>query len=75
MKATVQLLAALERAPDIVTPLVRQAHPDVLKRQPGEWQAFSWMDQFRHLALHHFHHAYRIEELLLRKDRPAPLFG
>jgi hypothetical protein len=27
---------------------------------------------FRHLALHDFHHAYRIEELLLRKDWPAP---
>ena len=28
---------------------------------------------FRHLALHDFDHAYRIEELLLRKDWPAPL--
>ena len=27
---------------------------------------------FRHLALHDFHRAYRIEELLLRKDWPAP---
>ena len=27
---------------------------------------------FRHLALHDFFHAYRIEELLLRKDWPAP---
>jgi hypothetical protein len=27
---------------------------------------------FRHLALHDFHHAYRIEELLFRKDWPAP---
>jgi hypothetical protein len=30
---------------------------------------------FRHLALHDFHHAYRIEELLLRKDWPAHLFA
>jgi uncharacterized damage-inducible protein DinB len=39
MKSTVQLVAALKRAPDIVIPLVRQAHPDVLKRRPapGEW--------------------------------------
>lgn len=162
MKATVQLLAALERAPDIVIPLVRQAHPDVLKRRPapGEWSihenachlaevhplffrrldlmvsesnptiasydpgrdapddallkldltdslcrfeadrarlvarlrrlraddwartarhdeynSYSIFTMFRHLALHDFHHAYRIEELLLRKDWPAPLFG
>jgi hypothetical protein len=27
---------------------------------------------FRHLALHDFDHAYRIEELVLRKDWPAP---
>jgi hypothetical protein len=27
---------------------------------------------FRHLALHDFFHGYRIEELLLRKDWPAP---
>ncbi len=27
---------------------------------------------FRHLALHDFDHAYRIEALLLRKDWPAP---
>jgi hypothetical protein len=27
---------------------------------------------FRHLALHDFLHAYRIEELLLRRDWVAP---
>jgi hypothetical protein len=27
---------------------------------------------FRHLALHDFFHAYRIEELLLRRDWPTP---
>ena len=27
---------------------------------------------FRHLALHDFFHAYRIEELVLRKDWPPP---
>jgi uncharacterized damage-inducible protein DinB len=162
MKSTEQLVAALERAPDIVIPLVRQAHPDVLKRRPapGEWSihenachlaevhplffrrldlmlsesnpliasyepgrddpddallkldladslrrfeadrarlvsrlrqlhardwtrtgrhdeynSYSIFTMFRHLALHDFHHAYRIEELLLRKDWPAPIFA
>jgi len=27
---------------------------------------------FRHLAFHDFFHAYRIEELLLRRDWPPP---
>jgi uncharacterized damage-inducible protein DinB len=162
MASTEQLVAALERAPDIVIPLVRQAHPDVLKRRPapGEWSihenachlaevhplffrrldlmvsepnptiasydpgrddpddallkldltdslhrfeadrarlvallrqlraddwartarhdeynSYSIFTMFRHLALHDFHHAYRIEELLLRKDWPAPVFA
>jgi uncharacterized damage-inducible protein DinB len=152
------LIAALERAPAIVVPLVRQADPAILKRRPapGEWSihenachlaevhplffsrldlllsqdnppiksydpgrddpedallhvdlgealqrfehdrrrlvdrlrrlrpeewtrtarheeynAYSVFMMFRHLALHDFHHAYRIEELLLRKDWPA----
>jgi hypothetical protein len=49
--------------------------------KPGDWQrtarhdeynAYSIFIMFRHLALHDFDHAYRIEELLLRKDWPAP---
>ena len=157
--STDALIAALERAPAIVVPLVRQAHPAVLTRRPapGEWSihenachlaevhplffrrldlmlretdpvitsydpgrddpddallkvdldealqrfakdraqlvarlrelapadwartarhdeynAYSIFIMFRHLALHDFHHAYRIEELLLRKDWPSP---
>jgi len=153
------LIAALERAPALVIPLVRQADPAILKRRPapGEWSihenachlaevhplffhrldlmlaetdpeirsydpgrddpddallkldledslrrfehdrgrivarlralrpedwrrtarhdeynSYSIFTMFRHLALHDFHHAYRIEELLLRKDWPAP---
>lgn len=156
---TEPLVAALDRAPAVVVPLVRQSHPSILKRRPaaGEWsihenachlaqvhplffgrlelmlaepdpvihsydpgrddpdgallrldlddalrrfegdrarlvtrlrqlQPDEWMrtarhdeyntysifTMFRHLALHDFHHAYRIEELLLRKDWPAP---
>ncbi len=159
MAPTEQLVAALERAPTIVLPLVRQANPAILKRRPapGEWSihehachlaqvhplffrrlelmlsetnpairsydpgrddpddallaldladslrcfeedrarlvarlrqlraedwtrtarhdeynSYSVFTMFRHLALHDFHHAYRIEELLLRKDWPAP---
>ena len=37
-----------------------------------EYNAYSVFMMFRHLALHDFHHAYRIEELLLRKEWPAP---
>ena len=153
------LIAALERAPALVIPLVRQANPAILKQRPapGEWSihenachlaevhplffrrldlmlaeddpeirsydpgrddpddallkldledslrrfaadrtrivgrlraltpaqwhrtarhdeynAYSIFIMFRHLALHDFDHAYRIEELLLRKDWPAP---
>ena len=158
MASTDDLVTALERAPAIVIPLVRQAHPDILKRRPapGEWSihenachlaevhplffrrlnlmlaetnpviasydpgrddpedallkldladalrrfqedrarlvvrlralraedwsrtarhdeynAYSIFIMFRHLALHDFDHAYRIEELVLRKDWPA----
>jgi hypothetical protein len=158
-RATEDLIAALERGPALVIPLVRQANPAIVKQRPapGEWSihenachlaevhdlffrrldlllaetnpeirsydpgrddpdgallkhdledslrrfaedrrrlvarlralrpedwmrparheeynAYSIFIMFRHLALHDFHHAYRIEELLLRKDWPAP---
>ena len=157
MASTEAFVAALERAPSIIIPLVRQAHPAILKRRPapGEWSihenachlaevhplffrrldlmlsepnpsitsydpsrddpddallqldladslrrfeadrvrlvdrlrrlspedwarparheeynSYSIFTMFRHLALHDFHHAYRIEELLLRRDWP-----
>ena len=38
----------------------------------AEYNAYSIFIMFRHLALHDFDHAYRIEELLLRKDWPSP---
>lgn len=159
MASTHELVAALERAPAIVLPLVRQANPAIVRRRPapGEWSihenachlaevhplffrrldlmlseahpaitsydpgrddpdgallkldlaealgrfegdrarlvarlcrlrpedwmrtaqheeynSYSVFTMFRHLALHDFHHAYRIEELLLRRDWPAP---
>jgi len=158
-RSTDALIAALERAPALVIPLVRQADPAIVKRRPapGEWSihenachlaevhelffrrldlmlretdpvirsydpgrddpddallkrdledslrrfaddrarlvtrlrtlrpddwtrtarhdeynAYSIFIMFRHLALHDFDHAYRIEELLLQKDWPAP---
>jgi DinB family protein len=154
-----EIIAALERAPGIVIPMVRQADPTVLKRRPptgkwcihehachlaevnphflqrlelmltrdnpaiqsydpgrddaedalleidlddalnrfaldrgrmvmqlrelrpGDWwrtgvhdeyNSYSVFTMFRHLALHDFFHAYRIEELLLRRDWPRP---
>jgi uncharacterized damage-inducible protein DinB len=153
------LVFAIERAPAIVVPLVRQAHPAILKRRPApgvwsihenachlaevhplffrrldlmlaetnpeirsydpgrddpddallqldldealrrfehdrarlvarlgqlraqdwtrtarhdEYNSYSIFTMFRHLALHDFHHAYLIEDLLLRKEWPAP---
>ena len=38
----------------------------------AEYRTYSVFIMFRHLALHDFLHAYRIEELLLRPDWPAP---
>ena len=37
----------------------------------GEYSHYSVLIMFRHLALHDFFHAYRIEELLLKKAWPA----
>ena len=162
METVTAVIDALERAPDVVIPLVRQAPPEALKRRPpsGKWSihehavhlaqvdalmegrldlmltendppirgydpgrddpadhllqlacgeqlaryardrvalvgrlrqlsgaewrrtarheeynSYSVFTMFRHLALHDFFHAYRIEELLLRRDWPAPARG
>ena len=37
----------------------------------GEYSHYSVLIMFRHLAFHDFFHAYRIEELLLKKDWAA----
>jgi hypothetical protein len=37
----------------------------------GEYSHYSVFIMFRHLALHDFFHAYRIEELLLNRDWAA----
>ena len=37
-----------------------------------EYNSYSVFTMFRHVALHDFQHAYRIEELILRLGWPAP---
>jgi len=37
-----------------------------------EYNSYSVYTMLRHVALHDFLHAYRIEELLLRRDWPVP---
>src|SRR6202158_39581 len=68
MTATEQLIAALERAPAIVIPLVRQANPQILKRRPapGEW---SIHENACHLAEVHPLFFRRLD-LMLREDDP-----
>ena len=53
----------------LVTRLRRLA-PDEWNRsaEHGEYSHYSVFIMFRHLALHDFFHAYRIEELLLKKE-------
>jgi len=70
-----ELNTMLERYVDdrrsLVTRL-RQLTPEEWNRtaEHGEYSHYSVFVMFRHLALHDFFHAYRIEELLLRKDWP-----
>jgi len=49
---------------------LRQLSPADWERRAehGEYSDYSVFIMFRHMALHDFLHAYRIEELLLRKD-------
>jgi len=49
---------------------LRQLAPSEWTRtaEHGEYNRYSVFIMFRHLALHDFFHAYRIEELLLKKD-------
>jgi hypothetical protein len=49
---------------------LRQLDADAWSRtaEHGEYSHYSVLIMFRHLALHDFFHAYRIEELLLRRE-------
>ena len=53
---------------------IGQLRPEEWRRtaRHDEYNAYSVFIMFRHLALHDFQHAYRIEELLLCRDWPAP---
>ena len=49
---------------------LRRLSPEEWSRtaEHGEYSHYSVFIMFRHLALHDFFHAYRIEELLLKKE-------
>jgi uncharacterized damage-inducible protein DinB len=73
----VDLNESLERYASGRTELVRrlrQLESDDWKKtaEHDEYNSYSMLTMFRHLALHDFFHAYRIEELLLRRDWPKP---
>jgi uncharacterized damage-inducible protein DinB len=57
----------------LVDRLRRLAPPDWTRTAlHDEYNSYSVFTMFRHAALHDFFHAYRIEELLLRRDWPPP---
>ena len=49
---------------------LRELPPDIWRREAdhAEYSRYTLFIMFRHLALHDFLHAYRVEELLLRRD-------
>jgi len=70
---TMDLEESLRRYVDDRTRLVervrRLSSSDWNRRaQHGEYSHYSVLIMFRHLALHDFFHAYRIEELLLKRE-------
>ena len=69
MNTTAAVIDALERAPDIVVPLVREVPRDVLKRRPqsGKWSAH---EHACHLAVVHDLFFRRLDEMLAS---PAPV--
>ena len=63
------VIASLERAPNVVVPLVREVPPSVLKRRPrpGKWSAH---EHACHLAVVHRLFFERLEDMLVH---PAPI--
>ena len=49
---------------------LRELPPEVWRREADhdEYSHYTFLIMFRHLALHDFLHAYRVEELLLKRD-------
>lgn len=57
----------------LVERLRQLAPPDWARTaRHDEYNSYSVFTMFRHVALHDFLHAYRIEELVLTRDWPAP---
>jgi hypothetical protein len=69
MQTTAAIIEALERAPGVVIPLVREVPPDVLKRRPvlGKWSAH---EHACHLAHVHWLFFDRLDQMLAS---PAPM--
>jgi hypothetical protein len=69
MQTTDAVIDALDRAPEIVVPLVREVRPDVLKRRPapGRWSAH---EHACHLA--HVHQLF-FDRLDVMLASPAPV--
>jgi DinB family protein len=57
----------------VLVACLRDLTPDVWQRtaEHGEYSHYSVLIMFRHVALHDLFHAYRIEELLLKKEWAA----
>jgi len=59
---------------ELVARLHRLTRQDWAKiAEHDEYNSYSMFTMVRHLGLHDFFHAYRIEEVLLRRDGPQPL--
>jgi uncharacterized damage-inducible protein DinB len=65
-----QALAAYENDRRRLVARLRQLRPEdwIRAAEHGEYSHYSVLIMFRHLALHDFFHAYRIEELLLARE-------
>jgi hypothetical protein len=65
-----EALAAYEMDRERLVARLRQLRPEDWRRaaEHGEYSHYSVLIMFRHLALHDFFHAYRIEELLLARE-------
>ena len=65
-----QALAAYEADRQRLVARLRKLGPEDWSRtaEHGEYSHYSVLIMFRHLALHDFFHAYRIEELLLARE-------
>jgi uncharacterized damage-inducible protein DinB len=69
-----EALTRFERDRALLVDRLRRLPSDAWRRtgRHDEYNSYSVTTMFRHVVLHDFFHAYRIEELLLRKDWPAP---